>query len=599
VGHTDETTRALVKARDTWLTTGAAEHGVLLRPEIAHSWQRSISSGVDPDASSRVCDTSFKPEGPLWTVGRVVLAKCQQRVAGTTAAVMLADRKGRVLHRVTGDDRLARAFDSRRVVCGASFDESLAGTNAIGSALEVEDTFVVHGGEHFQSALQPFSCAAVPIRHPMTSQLLGALNVACRYGDAQDRLLPFATEAAQEIVRRIYLASSRIERLLLERYLSAERRSGRAVIALNDQIVIGNPAATRILDQIGQGALWENAARVIGRRTGAESTLTLESGATILTTCMPIEDGDSVVGALVELEIVSPRSSRVCQPERDRLPPGLAGRSAAWRSAWDQGRTFRDSALPLLVSGEAGVGKLALVTALFGAEREEGRVRVFEGALQPVDGASAWIQAVRAALPEEGLVVVIRHLEALHDDAAQALGSLIDATQGKGARLVGTLTRGEGIRPAYARLVDRFDVAAVEVPPLRDRAEDLPELLAMLSERHAAGGVPPRWMPEAVQTLSRLDWAANVRQLENVVRRVLATRRTTDIRAKDLPEDVRFQAPRRKLSYIERVELDAIKTALQRARGNKVEAAELLGMSRATLYRKIRSFGVDLDNGAF
>jgi DNA-binding NtrC family response regulator len=175
----------------------------------------------------------------------------------------------------------------------------------------------------------------------------------------------------------------------------------------------------------------------------------------------------------------------------------------------------------------------------------------------------------------------------------------MDEMETSGARLVGTVTDDDRVGRPSALLVDRIAAGAIQVPPLRDRLEDLPDLLAALTRRHSVGGIEPRWLPDAVQTLTRLNWPANVSQLENLVRRVLAVRRSADIRARDLPEDIRRQAPRRALSYIEQVELEAMMTALQRARGNKTEAARLLGISRATFYRRIRSFGLDLDKTAY
>jgi DNA-binding NtrC family response regulator len=175
----------------------------------------------------------------------------------------------------------------------------------------------------------------------------------------------------------------------------------------------------------------------------------------------------------------------------------------------------------------------------------------------------------------------------------------VDAYADGPVRLVGTMTD-DSAAAAYQPLVDRFAVASVRIPPLRDRIQDLPALLVSLTEKHTElGGRPPRWLPDAVQTLTRLDWPANVRQLENVVRRVLATRGDADIAARDLPEDIRGQAPRRRLSHLERVELDAIMTALHQSQGNKSEAAAFLGISRATLYRKMRTFGVNLERNTF
>jgi transcriptional regulator of acetoin/glycerol metabolism len=133
---------------------------------------------------------------------------------------------------------------------------------------------------------------------------------------------------------------------------------------------------------------------------------------------------------------------------------------------------------------------------------------------------------------------------------------------------------------------------------LRQRTAELAPLIDVLTRKHAPQA-QVRWLSDAIQTLARLEWPGNVRELDNLVRRVLATRRTGDIGARDLPEEIRGRAPRRQLSRIERAELAAITSALQQAGGNKREAADMLGLSRATLYRKVRSYGIGLDRTIF
>jgi transcriptional regulator of acetoin/glycerol metabolism len=67
----------------------------------------------------------------------------------------------------------------------------------------------------------------------------------------------------------------------------------------------------------------------------------------------------------------------------------------------------------------------------------------------------------------------------------------------------------------------------------------------------------------------------------------------------DLPEEIRRQTARRRLSRLEQMQLDQILVALREANGNKLQAASVLGISRSTLYRKLRSFGIELDRALF
>src|SRR5712691_7124551 len=126
--------------------------------------------------------------------------------------------------------------------------------------------------------------------------------------------------------------------------------------------------------------------------------------------------------------------------------------------------------------------------------------------------------------------------------------------------------------------------------PLRHHIEDLrvlvPFLLAKLNQH-------PRLVcsPEAMQILLRSSWPGNTEQLWQVLRRVVQRRRTGSIRPADLPPEC-WTVSRRLLSPLESMERDAIVQSLLDYEGNKVKAAESLGMSRATIYRKIHEYGI-------
>jgi transcriptional regulator of acetoin/glycerol metabolism len=104
--------------------------------------------------------------------------------------------------------------------------------------------------------------------------------------------------------------------------------------------------------------------------------------------------------------------------------------------------------------------------------------------------------------------------------------------------------------------------------------------------------------PDAISQLARASWPGNVRQLESVVSASIASR-VGGVSAAQLPAEVRSQPRRRSLSPIDQLECDAIARALHQANGNKVEAARSIGLSRSTIYRKIRAYGIDPDVAFF
>jgi transcriptional regulator of acetoin/glycerol metabolism len=147
---------------------------------------------------------------------------------------------------------------------------------------------------------------------------------------------------------------------------------------------------------------------------------------------------------------------------------------------------------------------------------------------------------------------------------------------------------GEDLPPA---LLERF-ANPVVVPPLRYRTEDLHELVPFLLDQLAPGS-DARCEPEALQVLLHNQWPGNVEQLSRVLRAALARCRGGRIASADLPAEC-HTVTRQVLTRWQWIERDAIIDALLEARGNRTEAAAKLGMSRATFYRRINAFGIQL-----
>jgi transcriptional regulator with PAS, ATPase and Fis domain len=149
----------------------------------------------------------------------------------------------------------------------------------------------------------------------------------------------------------------------------------------------------------------------------------------------------------------------------------------------------------------------------------------------------------------------------------------------------------------------RLAVHIVDLPPLRERREDIPLLVAHFVEKYSPGPSPSRklFTSEALDALQRYPWPGNVRELENEVRRLLAmTAEKATIELEDLPEFIRDaretpadQAGARSLrEVVERFERDRIAEVLETCQGNKAAAARKLGMSVRNLFKKIEKYGL-------
>jgi transcriptional regulator of acetoin/glycerol metabolism len=572
-----------------------------IRETVLASWRRSRQCGVRPDTLSVPHDVETDTQSRFRWAAEPVLEDLAERLSGTSNAILLADNQARVVHRWVLDSGLLRVLDHDFVTERFCFGEEHVGTNGMGSPVEERRPFVVAGPEHYKDAFHHWTCVGAPVFHPISRQLEGIVDISCLYKDTNDLILPLVVDAVRHVEERLFLDASRAEQTLLRHYLPAARGSHRAVTALSDRTIITNPLAARLLQNVDQAALWERAAQAVADRAECFHDFSLTAGETVDVRCTPIHDGTVLVGALLEFARKTSPDRKLLRRRKTPVPAldGLAGTSKLWRAVCAEALRRANDGLPLLVTGEPGVGKLSLVEAVCAQSLPGLDVAIVDCANEPVEGAAVWSGRVRGLLLG-AKVVVFRHLEALGPEAAAGLSAAIDGlVRTSPVRLFGTLTSPARQSSECVSLVERFASGRIEVPPLRQRQEDVPDLVAAMLQRHDHGAPRSRLSSEALQILMRGEWPQNVRQLENVVRAALSNRSGAEIGIEDLPRDVRCQATRRRLSVMEQIELDAILAALERAGGNRTRAAAALGISRATLYRRLKGYGLELDRSAF
>ena len=266
--------------------------------------------------------------------------------------------------------------------------------------------------------------------------------------------------------------------------------------------------------------------------------------------------------------------------------PGLVGSGAAWRRACRDAERCYERGEWMTLEGESGVGKLALVRAVHQRHNPAGPSHVVD-----VTAGSDWLAEVREELADGTGLLVIRHVDALNARQVRALTeALAGAKTGQEAalRIAITLDREQATADLTGLL--RLFPGTVPVPPLRHHNEDLRELvpffLGKLSQQCRVS-----CSPAAMQLLLRHNWPGNAEQLWQVLKQVVQHRRTGQITPQDLPPEC-WTVSRRVLSPLESIERDAIVQSLLDNSGNKIRAARALGMSRATIYRRIHEYGI-------
>jgi transcriptional regulator of acetoin/glycerol metabolism len=574
----------------------------LLRPEIRRSWERSLLCGLDRAA---VIDLPYEPElaaeERFLRAAGPVLDHVGGFLDGARTTAVLTDVRGRVLLRRCPDSELAKLLDRGQSSPGFAWGEEFAGTTALSLAIEERLPALVSGGEHFLEALRHLTCAAAPIVHPITQRLVGVIDVTSETARASAHMMPVVLQAAQAIQERLYEEASTVERVLLSSFLGAANRSGRPVVVLGERVELSTPPAARLLDVDDRTLLWEHAAELLDGEVATAKTLTLSDGRELQATFTPIHDDGRGVGVAIEIVAETEAEPAVpapgpgaaaAAPARAAAPsPATAsflGRSASSQYLRDQAEALRGELMPVLVSGEPGAGKLALARCLTGAGMDS---VLFDAAATSVDGEASLIREIANVAKAPGKTVIVRRIGCLSAEAVQMLIAIAASAEENESRLVATATAASELaeRNPAADLAESFGLR-IELPPLRERAEDVVDLVPHFVRRR---GATARVAPAAIQALMRYDWPGNARELDSLVRALLTRKRTTDIVLADLPPV--YQQGSRRLRRIEQIERAAIVRALIEANGNKTQAAELLEIGRATLYRKIRAYGLDLE----
>jgi transcriptional regulator of acetoin/glycerol metabolism len=584
----------LALARERFLNAEPVDRAAV-RESIFQSWLRSRRWHVAADRIDLKYLHEPDPEATLARTADPVLRHLHEQLDGQPISIILTDASGLVLTRLTADRDLERHLERVKLAPGFSYAEELVGTNGIGTALESGGPAHVFGHEHYAENLEGLACAGVPLRHPVSGKTIGVIDLTCRRKDADPLLVSLVRSTADQITSAMATASGGRDFRLLREYMRACRHSGGIVLALGNDIVMLNDHARRVLDPGDQAALIGQATEVLaagpaGSGPAGSVTVGLPSGMLARMSCRRISDG-RIADGVVQVKLLQQDEAAPATAPAPRAPvhlPGLVGSGVLWLRACRSAEVAYDSREWLTLEGEAGAGKLALARAVHQRRAPAAPFHVLDSG--PAD--RDWLAQVRKELLEGTGMLVIRHVSALNARQLHGLASALQEARSAGRqdslRVAVTLDRKQAAAD-LTRLL-RFFPRTVELPPLRHHIEDLQELVPFFLTRLSQHG-RVTCSPEAMQLLLRHTWPGNVEQLWQVLRQVVQCKRAGAIKPRDLPPEC-WTVSRRLLNPLQSMERDAIVASLLDHEGNKVKAAEALGMSRATIYRKIHEYGI-------
>ncbi len=597
------TLRQVDAAREYLLTEGVLPDHLArsVRPHVLQSWKRSLMSGAQVANPCLTFKGDHHARAALRHAADPVLSRLAEELAGLNAGVLLSDHEAIVVQRWVSDAGILPLMDRINSNVGFCISEESIGTNGVGSVIEHDGPIQISGPEHLAEALRPFTCVGVPVHHPVTRRLEGVITMNCRATSGNPLLTPLMTSTAQEVESRLLAQASTSERQLLDEYLVAIGSRRAPVAAVGQDIFIAGPKVTELIEGIDRAMLWEYVRAVaLGAPSNAEA-FGLTTDRFRITRCKAVERDGNIIGALVEFDLDRPHHDDFVAAVPPKPTVTLPGKSPALVQAISHATRLAAKGVPILIEGESGVGKFALARAVLeSALVAADKIAVIDAAVGWTDGATGFPSLLRHELELKPDAVLLRHLEALTPEAAAACASLLDAVESgpHAPRIVATLTTGGAPTSGLRRLIDTVGVGRVTLPPLRDRHEDIAPTAVALLDKHR-GPKELRFTSATLRCLMRAPWPGNLRQLDATIRGLLSTTIGPEIRPEALPLDLQGNSRKRDLSQIEELELGAILSALKQHHGNKVAAAQSIGISRSTLYRKLQAYRLDPDKHYF
>lgn len=617
---------SLHTARQYLLSDQALPQG-LISDRLARSWLRCAKAGLSPSRTVKdvpalhdnLLKQRLEEHQELVSHAQPVMAHLFSQVKHSNSMVVLADHSGTLLH-VLGDGDFLPKAEQVALAPGASWQENHRGTNAIGTALAEYSPISIRGAEHFLEQNSILTCTAAPLYDPQ-GQILGVIDISSEVQRYHPHTGGLVKTAAQMIENKLLLSRyQHAMRLHLHTHPKGIGTVSEGIIVLSEQGIghAANRAALEMLQlsymELSQFPLRQWLEQQLSQHRNLHHLLpmSLMNGKTLYV---------QVVLPNKHTHATQDQKTVHVQDALSRLDTG----DESIHKLVHKARKVAGTAIPILLHGESGVGKEWFAKAIHdsgqrkkapfvaincaalpeqlieselfgytagaftGARREGYRGRIVEA-----DGGTLFLDEI-GDMP---LSLQSRLLRVLQEREVTPLGggkavkvdfSLICATHRD-------LPQDIAHNRFRADLYYRLNGMALVVPALRERSDFLILLRTML-QQHS----PEKFCtiaPSLQHALQNYAWPGNLRQLNNVVLTAVTLLEENEnlIDWHHLSDDMlsalttsNQSTPKASATTLNHLSQQAIEQALSACGGNVSQAARQLGISRNTLYRRLKS----------
>lgn len=643
-------------AWEAFTSTGKILDDAALNPLVAASWKR-CGLRMNPNglvnwtyASDHALQSTLKQHATLRNIARPIMEDIYQFMEDCRVALLLTDSSGCLLE-ILGEPFLVTGLQAMGFTAGAYLDEGHLATNAVAVTLFEAMPSQIVGPEHFFMSLHNLSSVAAPI-HEIEGHPLGVLGLLEPVEQHSRQSFGVVVAGARAIENQlhadliVYEANAKTAELnatmdsITEGILAWS--SDGLVMHLNEQagkilhlspiIVVGRPMSDFF-------SLPENIARAVAlgqELTDIETAFVVDGTPRECLVSLRIissqENHQVYIITVRRIEHVHQLVNRLVGAQARLTLDDIVGHGAAAKKIRKQALAAANAEACVLLTGESGTGKNILARAIHNSGRRAGgpflaincRAIPRELALGEFLGfeAGAFNTVASSGQPSkfeltQGGTLFLEEIESLPLETQAALQRVIE--MGDVIRLGGNRVIPVDVRiiVSTTRSMDelleldsfrhdlllRLSSFVITMEPLRKRAEDIPLLVEHLLDKLTVQlNRLLKISPEALQALTEYPWPGNIREIETVLERAALLFEGPQIELDSLPlAIVKRSALMKGKSVVQPIqtlveaEKSAILTATQAAQGNLTKAARSLGISRTTLWRKMKELGISTE----
>ncbi|PFB79344.1 sigma-54-dependent Fis family transcriptional regulator [Bacillus thuringiensis] len=590
-----------------------------INERISESWHRCKQANVNPhmNKGQKILSSNFfqdqkKKSEIFLDIAIPQIQNMRKTIDELQMMALLIDPDGYVLS-LSGNKQTLKRAKHINFIEGVKWTEAAVGTNAIGTALEIEEAIMISGTEHYSVVSHSWSCAAAPI-HNDDGKLIGVLDFSCPIEFSHPYMLGMVTSIAHAIERECSIRVHQNELHLIHRFLDVIDSDEQVVICNHRDVIVS--ASKSVRERINN---WSRMKLEELMHHGLETKLEIPvySNERMIGKCMYLKENEQMntYSALTFIKGIT--------------FPGVTGTSRAFQHTLEEIKLVSPTDASVYVCGETGVGKEYVARAIHeNSPRKDGpfiavncgslpkelieselfgyaegaftgaRRQGYKGKFEQANGGTLFLDEIGEVSPEMQVAL----LRVLQERIITPIGSskevpvnirIITATHKDLLRLV---EEGKFRQDLYYRL----HVYPLYVPSLIERKEDIPYFIQHFCEQKNWNVVFPK---SICNQFLQHTWPGNIRELVNALERIYILSQGREICEKQVAlliqtmmgnqQQLELQVENKTehtLNFREKIQRDSMIEALQKTNGNVSLAAKLLDVPRSTFYKRMQKY---------